>query len=89
MVTADAITRFHMVFFEDHLAWRLDAGRTDGRCPACGFRDFTGSTEKVVTRSAGDVVSARENRSIAEANQFVCRGRGQGSTLARDVLDGR
>ena len=88
MVTTDTITRFHMVFFEDHLAGCLNGGGMDSRCSACGFGDLAGSTEKMVTCGAGNVVGAREKGAIMKENQVICGGRGQRTTLAGDILDG-
>ncbi len=58
MVTAEAITRFDMVLFEDHLTGCPNAGRMDSWCLMSGLGDLSGGTEKIVTGYTGDVVDA-------------------------------
>ena len=88
VLTAEAITRFYMVLFEDYLTGCPKVGRVDSWCLMSGLGDFSGGTEKIVTGYTGDVVGSWKKGTIMEADQVIGGGRGHCASLLGDILDG-
>ena len=88
VVTAEAITMFDMVLFEDHLTGCPNVGRMDSWCSTSGLGDLAGGTEKIVTLCTGNVVGAWKKGTITETDQVICGGRGHCASLLGDILDG-
>ena len=88
MVTAEAITRFDMVFFEDHLTGCPNVRKMDSWCSMSGLGDLAGGTEKIVTGCTGDAVGAWKKGTIMEVYQVICGGRGHCVPLPGNILDG-